>query len=162
EGRLLSSIQEAADLLIDTSQLPPHDLRNLVRNRVGADDSELSILVQSIGFKHGTPNDADLLFDVRMLPNPYWDPDLRLYNGLQQPVINFLNQQPATEEVVSDIERLISNWLPKYRDSDRSYITIAIGCTGGQHRSVYTTAEIVKRLEKQGWHVQVRHLHMIE
>lgn len=160
EKELLSSIQETADLLIDTRQLTPHELRNLVRERVAQRTEPLSLLIQSFGFKHGAPTDADLVFDVRMLPNPYWDTDLRPYNGKQQPVIDFLTAQPETEAILADIEALLLAWLPRYQQSDRNYITVAIGCTGGQHRSVFTAETLAKRLSEQQWPAKVRHLHM--
>jgi len=160
EKELLNSIQEVADLLIDTRQLTPHELRNLVRERVAQRQDELSLLIQSFGFKHGAPTDADLVFDVRMLPNPYWDTELRPYNGKQQPVIDFLDSQPQSADILKDIEQLLLAWLPRYQQSDRSYITVAIGCTGGQHRSVYTAEAIAKRLSEQHWPAKVRHLHM--
>jgi|SRR5690625_1499890 len=160
EKELLSSIQEVADLLIDTRQLTPHELRNLVRERVAQREDELSLLIQSFGFKHGAPTDADLVFDVRMLPNPYWDTELRPYNGKQQPVIDFLDSQPQSADILQDIEQLLLSWLPRYQHSDRSYITVAIGCTGGQHRSVYTAEAIAKRLSEHHWPAKVRHLHM--
>lgn len=160
EKKLLSNIQEVADLTIDTRQLTPHELRNLVRERVLQRKDDLSLLIQSFGFKHGVPTDADLIFDVRMLPNPFWDTTLRSYNGLQQPVINFLDNQPASADILNDIEQLLLAWLPRYQNSDRSYITVGIGCTGGQHRSVYTAEALAKRLGEHQWPAKVRHLHM--
>lgn len=161
EGELLRSIRTTADLVIDTSHLAPHTLRNLMRERVVKSGESLAILLQSFGFKHGVPTDADLVFDVRMLPNPYWDVSLRQYSGCDQPVIDFLQQQKDTADILADIERLLLSWLPRYEENDRSYITVAIGCTGGQHRSVFTVEAIAQRLAKQHWPAQIRHLNMM-
>jgi len=161
EGELLNNIRSTADLIIDTSHLAPHTLRNLVRERVVEHRDGLAILLQSFGFKHGAPTDADLVFDVRMLPNPYWDASLRQYSGCDQPVIDFLLEQNDTRHILDDIERLLLSWLPRYEANDRSYITIAIGCTGGQHRSVFAVETIARRLAEQNRPAQVRHLNMV-
>ena len=158
EGELLGSIQGSADLLVDTSTMDPHTLRNLIRDRVAGRSGRLSLLVESFGFKHGVPSDADLVFDVRMLPNPHWDPTLRPFNGRQKPIQAFLEKQADTAELLHDIEQLLLRWLPRYEANDRSYMTVAIGCTGGQHRSVYVAEQLAARLRAAGWEAQIRHL----
>src|SRR5699024_29790 len=162
EAELLSNIRETTDLVIDTSRLAPHTLRNKVRERVVQRTENLSIPILSFCFKHGVPSDADLVFDVRMLPTPYLDASLRPYSGCDQPVIDFLHAQKATAGILNDIEHLLLNWLPRYEENDRSYITVAIGCTGGQHRSVFAVENIAKRLHQHNWPAQVRHLNMVK
>lgn len=160
EGELLASIQTSADLLVDTSKMDPHTLRNLIRDRVAQRSGRLSLLVESFGFKNGVPPDADLVFDVRMLPNPHWDSTLRPFNGRQKPIQDFLSSQPDTPELLHDIEQLLLRWLPRYEANDRTYMTVAIGCTGGRHRSVYMVEQLAERLCKAGWDAQIRHLEL--
>lgn len=160
EGELLASIQGAADLLVDTSHLDPHSLRNLIRMRVAQREGRLSLLLESFGFKNGVPPDADLVFDARMLPNPHWDPALRPFDGRQPPIIDFLNAQPDSAQLLDDLEHWLLRWLPRYEANDRSYMTVAIGCTGGRHRSVYLVEHLAERLRKAGWPAQVRHLQL--
>jgi len=158
EARLLASIRARADLVIDTSNLDVHTLRNLIRDRVANKRETLSVLVESFAFKRGVPHDADLVFDVRVLPNPYWNPQLRQYNGKDGKVREFLFQQPESHEMLDDIFAFLVRWLPRFEKNDRSYMTIAIGCTGGQHRSVYIAEELSARLLTHGVDVQKRHL----
>lgn len=158
EGALLDPIASNADLVIDTSELTLYELRDLVKLRVaGRKTQEIALLFQSFGFKHGVPNDADFLFDVRCLPNPYWDQSLRGYTGLDDPVIKFLSEQRASAEMISDITQYLEKWIPSFQDSNRSYMTIAIGCTGGQHRSVYVCEKIGKHFAEKNNNVQIRH-----
>src|SRR5699024_11732317 len=114
-----------------------HPVCSLVRDRVVVHRDGLAILLQSFGFNHGASTDADLVFDVRMLPNPYWDASLRQYSGCDQPVIDFLLEQNDTRHILDDIERLLLSWLPCYEANERSYINVAIGCTDCQARSVF-------------------------
>lgn len=158
EGELLGSIQTHADLTIDTSRMDPHTLRNMIRDRIAQRGGRLSLLVESFGFKNGVPPDADLVFDVRMLPNPHWDATLRPYDGRQQPIRDFLDNQADTPALLHDIEQLLLRWLPRYEANDRTYMTVAIGCTGGRHRSVYMVEALAARLCKAGWDAQIRHL----
>ncbi|MCL4104191.1 UNVERIFIED_CONTAM: hypothetical protein GTU68_035053 [Idotea baltica] len=138
EGELLEQISSTATLVLDTSQMTIYDLRDAIKQRLVADDpAAMSVLIQSFGFKRGVPSDADLVFDVRMLPNPHWVSTLRLKSGRDDAVKTFLEAQPLTEELFIDICGYLDRWLPRYRDSRRTYMTIALGCTGGQHRSVY-------------------------
>jgi len=158
ESNLLDEISLKADLSIDTSNLSIYELRDLIKLRVsGRKTQELAILFQSFGFKHGVPTDADYVFDVRCLPNPYWDTSLRKYTGLDKPVIDFLSLHPEPDKMQTDIIKFLSDWVPKFRDSNRSYLTIAIGCTGGQHRSVYICEQIGQHFMKSYSNVQIRH-----
>lgn len=158
EADLLAEIRARAGLVIDTSNLDVHTLRTLIRDRVANKRERLSVLVESFAFKRGVPHDADLVFDVRVLPNPYWHAHLRQYTGRDGQVREFLFQQPESHEMLDDIFSFLMRWLPRYEQNDRTYMTVAIGCTGGQHRSVYVTEELVARLLKAGVDVQKRHL----
>lgn len=157
EGRLLDRIQENADLLIDTTGLDVHELRDLIRERVARREEGLSMLVESFAYKNGLPRDADLVFDVRVLPNPHWNPELRHLNGLDQRVIDFLNAQSASIDMLNDIVDFLLRWLPHYAANDRSYMTVAVGCTGGYHRSIYMVERLAERLLEHGYATQVRH-----
>jgi UPF0042 nucleotide-binding protein len=157
ESELLAGIREGADLLIETSELDVHSLRDLVRQRVARREEGLSLLIESFGFKNGVPQDADLMFDVRVLPNPHWNPALRDYSGRDEPVIKFLDEQADSDEMLEDIVGFLLRWLPRYAANDRSYMTVAVGCTGGRHRSVYMVERVARRLEHAGYHTQVRH-----
>jgi UPF0042 nucleotide-binding protein len=158
EREILEPIASAASLMIDTSQMTIHELRSAIRERlVGSQAGDIAILFQSFGFKRGLPSDADLVFDVRILPNPHWEKSLRLKTGRDQEVIEFLEQQPLTAELFEDLQRLISRWLPRYRDSNRSYVTIALGCTGGQHRSVYLAEKLYQHFREEYPGVNLRH-----
>lgn len=158
ERNLLEPIANIADLVIDTSNLSLHDLRDLVKTRVaGNEGTGMSILFESFGFKYGVPVDAEIVYDIRCLPNPYWKPHLRAYNGLDQPVIDFLRDQPEVLEMENDITQYLTRWLPRFAANNRSYITIAIGCTGGQHRSVYFCDRLFQHFSTLYETVQVRH-----
>jgi UPF0042 nucleotide-binding protein len=143
------------DTVIDTSELSSHALRAWVKDFVSADRGDLNITLQSFGFKHGVPLDADLVFDVRCLPNPHYEPGLAALTGKDEPVVEFLQGFPEVERMIGDIYTFVSTWLPEYRGDNRNYLTVAIGCTGGRHRSVY----IVERLHAllPPAHVLVRH-----
>jgi len=141
---------------IDTSDLHPNTLRQWVRDLVRTDRASMTLLFESFAFKQGVPLDADLVFDVRCLPNPYYDAQLRALTGLDEPVKQFLADLEPVKKMIADISRFITEWLPSYVQDNRHYLTIAIGCTGGQHRSVYvaqTLAEHFARTER----VLVRH-----
>jgi RNase adapter protein RapZ len=158
EQKLLEPIRDAADQVLDTSHLNLHELRDLVKERVvGRAESTMAILFESFGFKHGVPVNADLVFDARCLPNPHWKPELRPLTGKDQDVIDFLEEQVAVAEMYDDIERYLTRWLPRYQANNRSYITIAIGCTGGQHRSVYLSERLERYFDQSYSDVQVRH-----
>lgn len=158
ERRLLEPIADMADLTIDTSNLSLHDLRDLIKRQV-ADNSGtgMAVLFESFGFKYGVPVDAEILFDARCLPNPYWKPHLRNFTGLDKPVAEFLEQQHLVPEMLKDITAYLDKWLPHFEANNRSYITVAIGCTGGQHRSVYMIEQLYKHFASILPNVQVRH-----
>ncbi len=158
EAALLDPIRRDADLYIDTTRTTLHELRDLVRRRVGTADSEkLSLMLESFGFKHGVPSDADMVFDARILPNPYWEADLRELTGRDAPVREFLAGQDAVAEMLEALASFIERWLPEYRSDNRAYLTVAIGCTGGRHRSVYLVERLAERLDAQPEQVLVRH-----
>lgn len=158
ERTLLEPIANIANLVIDTSNLSLHELRDLVKTRVAGNEGPgMSILFESFGFKYGVPVDAEIVFDIRCLPNPYWKPHLRAYNGLDEPVIEFLRDQNEVLEMEDDIKQYLTRWLPRFAANNRSYITIGIGCTGGQHRSVYFCDRLFKHFSELYDSVQVRH-----
>ena len=158
ERTLLGPLIRAAELVIDTTATSVYDLRELIRERVGErEPHSLSILIESFGYKHGLPADADFVFDVRCLPNPYWEPNLRPLCGTDEPVRAFLGSQPAVSAMIDDICSYLESWIPHYQGFQRSYLTIAIGCTGGQHRSVYITEAVAKRLTKTFGPIKTRH-----
>jgi RNase adapter protein RapZ len=158
ERELLGPIINTADLIIDTSATSVYDLREQVRARIAPrEPGSLSILIESFGYKHGLPSDADFVFDVRCLPNPYWEPQLRPLSGKDQAVRAFLDAQPRVQEMIADIHAFLDHWIPRYQDFQRSYLTVAIGCTGGQHRSVYIAEAVAARLGTKHGKVQTRH-----
>ena len=158
EKELLSPIADIADLALDTTHMSVHELRSQIKLRVaGKAGNDIAILFESFGFKHGVPIDADYVFDVRNLPNPYWDPALRIYTGRDAGIIAFLEKEPNVVAMREDIARFVERWLPSFIDANRSYLTIAIGCTGGQHRSVYMAETLAARFKEQYENVQIRH-----
>ena len=158
EGKMLEPIAKLVDHYIDTSNLNIYDLSDKVREiLLGTVDKELVINFESFGFKYGMPTEADFMFDVRFLPNPHWEQELRPLTGLDEPVQQFLSQQPLVNKFIWQIENLIETWLPHLERNNRSYLTIAIGCTGGQHRSVYVTDQLAKLFNKGKHKVQARH-----
>ncbi len=136
ERMLLSDLRDIATV-IDTTQLRPVQLRLWVRDLVGAKRSTLTLVFESFGFKHGVPLDADFVFDLRVLPNPFYIPELRVLSGRDAPVADYLLAQPEVGEMLSQIEIFLRRWLPGFASDQRSYVTVALGCTGGQHRSVF-------------------------
>jgi len=158
EKKLLAEVANKASLHFDTSLTTPHELRRLIKDAAGGQESgNPAILIESFGFKYGPPIDADYLFDVRCLPNPYWQPELRALTGLDQPVNEYLSSQPEVAEMLADISGFFRRWLPAFTQEGRSYVTIAIGCTGGKHRSVYLAQQLADYFELQGNRVQLRH-----
>ncbi len=158
ETLLLEPISDLADLKIDTTNLNLYQLRDSLKLRLlNKPEPGTAFLIESFGFKRGMPVDADLVFDVRCLPNPYWKPDLRANSGLDQPVIDYLSAQPDVNEMYSDIHAYLHKWLPRFAASNRAYVTIAIGCTGGHHRSVYLAERLGQTLKPQLKNLQVRH-----
>ncbi len=158
ETTLLGPIIDLADLKINTTHLNLYQLRDALKLRLlNKPEPGTAFLIESFGFKRGMPVDADTVFDVRCLPNPYWKPELRDHSGLEQPVIDYLSVQPDVEEMFQDIFAYLNKWLPRFAASNRSYVTIAIGCTGGHHRSVYLTERLGQVLQQSLKNVQVRH-----
>lgn len=158
EAELLAPIRERADLVIDTTATNVHQLRELVRERLDRRaDARLSLLFVSFGFKHGIPKDADYVFDVRCLPNPHWEPRLRPLTGRDADVQRYLEAQPSVERMYTQIRDFIEDWLPSFEREGRSYLTVAVGCTGGQHRSVYLTERLAEHFQQRSDNVIVRH-----
>ncbi len=155
ERELVASLAELGHQ-IDTSNLRANALRAWVKKFVEHEHAGLLLMFESFGFKRGIPLDADLVFDVRTLPNPYYDHRLRPLTGLDRPVIDFLAAEPDVLEMIDDISSYLHKWLPRFRDDNRSYLTVGIGCTGGQHRSVYISETLGKRFAGEA-QVLVRH-----
>ena len=141
---------------IDTSNIRPNALRSMIKDFVALGSGGLTLLFESFGFKYGLPLDADLVFDVRCLPNPYYDPALRPLTGRDAPVIEFLTAQPEVLRMLDDLRRFIADWLPAYIRDNRSYLTVALGCTGGQHRSVWFAENLAAHFRDKA-RVLVRH-----
>ncbi|SOZ36853.1 RNase adapter RapZ [Cupriavidus neocaledonicus] len=155
ERALLSPLAEAAHR-IDTSNVRTNTLRSWIKELIRDDSQRLTLLFESFGFKHGVPSDADMVFDVRSLPNPYYDLALRPLTGRDTPVIDFLQAQPMVLAMAEDIRAYVEKWLPSFIADNRSYLTVAIGCTGGQHRSVYIAERLANYFRAHG-NVLVRH-----
>lgn len=162
ERELLQPVVDLADLVIDSTNLTLHQLRDLVKTRVRQSaESTMALQLMSFGFKRGVPVDADFVFDVRCLPNPYWKPELRALTGRDQGVAHFLEAQEDTKLMLDDVYQHIHKWLPKFEASNRSYMTVAIGCTGGQHRSVYIAEQLHKKLQSDYPKAQLRHRELV-
>ncbi|TLX57396.1 RNase adapter RapZ [Stutzerimonas nosocomialis] len=158
ERQLLAPITDLADLKIDTTHLNLYQLRDVLKLRLlNKPEPGTAFLIESFGFKRGMPVDADLVFDVRCLPNPYWKAELRAQSGLDQPVAEYLATQPEVEEMYQDILAYLNKWLPRFAASNRAYVTVAIGCTGGHHRSVYLAERLGRALREPLKNLQVRH-----
>ncbi len=158
EQRILGPIADLADLTIDTTLLSSQDLIELMKTRViGRGATGLSLLFRSFGFKYGVPVDADYVFDIRALPNPHWIEDLRPLTGLDAPVQTYLDGEAQVAAMYEDISRFLESWLPAFEENNRTYLTVAIGCTGGQHRSVYMAERLGAHFEKKFTSVLVRH-----
>jgi UPF0042 nucleotide-binding protein len=158
ERELLSEVLNAADLVIDTSRTSIYELADVIRERIDRrQTTALSVLIQSFGFKNGIPSDADFVFDLRCLPNPYWTLELRGLTGRDKEVSDFLDAQPAFVAMYNDILAFLQRWIPEYDDVHRGYLTVAIGCTGGQHRSVYMTEKLGNALRESHDPVLTRH-----
>ncbi|MEM0910394.1 MAG: RNase adapter RapZ [Pseudomonadota bacterium] len=158
EREILAPIAERADLKIDTDQLSVHELAELVRERVlGKKTTDLVLVFESFGFKYGLPKDSDYVFDVRFLPNPHWDHDLRPLTGLDDPVEIFLAGQPLVMKFIWQIQNLISTWLPHLERNNRNYVTFSIGCTGGKHRSVFVAQSLADAFAATRQDVQIKH-----
>lgn len=158
EREMLSAVINSADLIIDTSRTSIYELADMIKERVDRRHSEtMSVLIESFGFKHGIPADADFVFDLRCLPNPYWTVELRGLTGLNPEVSEFLNSHENFVAMHDDILKFLQRWIPEYREAHRGYLTVAIGCTGGQHRSVCMVEKVAKSLQESGEAVSMRH-----
>ena len=158
EYRYLEPLIQHANFIIDTTHLSTHTLAERLREFLrGNSDKELKIVVESFFFKYGIPLDADYVFDVRFLPNPHWDPTLRPMTGLDAPVAEFLNSHTQVNEFIYLTRNYIDTWLPMLEKNNRSYLTIAIGCTGGKHRSVYIAQQLGEYFQAKGKIVQIQH-----
>jgi UPF0042 nucleotide-binding protein len=159
ERDLLGPLASSADLRIDTSLTNLHQLRDIIRLRLaGGPPGTLSVLFLSFGFKHGVPRDADFVFDLRCLPNPHWEPHLRPLTGRDPEVIDYLACDALVAEMESSVSAFLDAWIPRFQAESRSYLTVALGCTGGQHRSVYMVEKLATRFREGGrWAVVVRH-----
>jgi len=158
EREMLEPLLDLTRLKIDTTRTTLHELREIIRARVADRDSgEMSIMLQSFGFKHGVPRNADFVFDARCLPNPHWHTDLRPHTGRDKPVADFLAADPKVRGMFSHISDFLTHWVPCFEHEGRSYLTIAVGCTGGQHRSVYLVEQLNEFFESQGRHVVCSH-----
>jgi UPF0042 nucleotide-binding protein len=157
EDELLQPIQKSAKLHLDTSTLSVHNLNERIKMHLqGTSKSDLLVVFQSFGFKYLHPEDADYVFDVRFLPNPHWEPSLQKYSGKDKPVIDYLNSHSLVQQSMNQIEVLFHSWLPHLEQNNRNYVTIAIGCTGGKHRSVFIAEQLASRF-KQKYQVQIEH-----
>lgn len=163
ETRILRPVADVADVTIDTSALTLHELRRIVKKAVSNEASDgMALMFESFGFKYGIPVDADFIFDVRSLPNPHWRADLRDHTGLERPVIEFLQQQHEVGAMFDDIAGFLHKWIPGFQNNNRSYLTVAIGCTGGRHRSVYLTERLAQFFKPLVDNVQTRHRQLIQ
>ena len=158
EREILTHINDAADLIIDTSRTSIYELADAIRERVDRRKSDsLSVLIESFGFKHCIPADADFVFDMRCLPNPYWSVELRGLTGLDDEVIGFLDADETFQAMYEDIVGFLDRWIPRFEEAHRGYLTVAIGCTGGQHRSVHMAEKLAFELRKHHEPVLTRH-----
>ncbi len=158
EDLILAPLASLADVTIDTSSLNLHELRSAVKRQlIGSESQGIAIMLTSFGFKFGVPVDSDFLFDVRCLPNPYWDTALRKKSGLEPEVQAFLNEKAEVLSMAEDITLFAEKWIPEFEQNNRSYLNISIGCTGGMHRSVYLAEKIAQRLKTKYNNVQTRH-----
>ncbi|MGO8829770.1 MAG: RNase adapter RapZ [Steroidobacteraceae bacterium] len=158
ERKLLEPITIAADLVIDTSAMGVHALRERIRERIDRKrDGRLALMFESFGYKHGIPGDADFVFDVRSLPNPFWEPQLRNLTGCDPAVIEFLAGQRSVRSMIAAITEFLSARIAEFSAANRSYLTIAVGCTGGQHRSVYIAEQLAEHFRQTYPQVLTRH-----
>ncbi len=157
ERRLLEPITMAADWIVDTSAMGVHDLRDRIRERIDPQQGRLSLLFVSFGYKYGIPGDADFVFDVRSLPNPYWDQALRPLSGRDAAVEEFLGRQPGVGRMIDALGAFLDERIAEFTQVNRSYLTVAVGCTGGQHRSVYVVERLAARFRAAHPRVLTRH-----
>ena len=163
EGGILEPLSSIADRRIDTSNMTLHQLRDLISKQIAPNATGMTaIMFQSFAFKHGVPADADFVFDVRCLPNPHWVPELRKLTGNDKAVIEFMESQTEVAAMFADLNGFLSRWIPAFLASNRSYLTIAIGCTGGQHRSVYMSNQLGEQFRHLGLSLQIQHRELAE
>jgi UPF0042 nucleotide-binding protein len=155
ERELLGTLRDRS-VVIDTSDLKSAQLQSYIKQVIEAPEGQMTLMFQSFGFKHRMPTDSDYVFDVRMLPNPHYDPELRPLTGMDLPVADYLRSMPEVQQMQQDIQQFLERWLPLLAQDHRSYVTIGIGCTGGQHRSVYLVEALAKHFESQ-WPTVKRH-----
>lgn len=161
ERARLALLRTQADLTLDTSDLTPHALRAEIAERFGPPDQKrMTLSVQSFGFKNGAPRDADLMFDARFLNNPYWKPELRILSGREEAVAAYIAADPNAAAFIARLTEMLKFLLPLYEKEGKSYLTVAIGCTGGQHRSVYVAEAMARNLREAGWSPKLRHRDM--
>ncbi|MFA5940554.1 MAG: RNase adapter RapZ [Sinimarinibacterium sp.] len=158
EQDLLAPIASVADATIDTTSKNLHELREEIQGQIpGGGSGTLTVQLESFGFRNGLPDDADFVFDVRCLPNPHWEPTLRRLTGRDPACRAWLERYPNVERMVRDLNGFLTHWLPEYRRQDRAYLTVAVGCTGGQHRSVYVVERLAEMLRERYESLSVRH-----
>lgn len=158
ERELLGPLADEADVVLDSSRTSVHELRELVRARIHREERQgLSLMFQSFGFRHGIPGDSDFVFDARGLPNPYWEPSLKTLTGRDPAVARYLEKHEIVQKFLKDTTGFLKYWIPKFESSNRRYLTISIGCTGGYHRSVYIVERLTEHFREQGREVLARH-----
>lgn len=157
ENALLTGLRERADWVIDTSETNIHQLRRQVWKCIDAEDDSMTVVLESFAFKRGVPQDVDFIFDARILPNPHWVESLRNFTGQDEPVRQWLEQDEAVGRMISDVLGFLKTWLPEFRHSQRTYVTVGIGCTGGHHRSVYLVDRLAEGLGDQFGSVLIHH-----
>ena len=158
ETSVLTNINDLSDLKIDTTSLNGNKLAQVIKTHVGEKrDTKISLIFRSFGFKYGIPADADMVFDIRCLPNPYWIEELREMTGLEKAVVDYLEKNKSAKVMYEDINSYLMKWVPKFEEDNRAYLTVAIGCTGGRHRSVYFAQRLGKQFDNLYSNVLIRH-----
>lgn len=157
EQEMLDPLKKRADWVMNTSQTNIHQLRQQIWKWAGRRGDAMTLVLQSFAFKLGIPQDADFIFDARCLPNPHWEEDLRSKTGQDKEIHEWLENEPAAREMTTDIRTFLENWLPRFQDAQRSYVTVAIGCTGGRHRSVYLVEQLRHALADSSPQVLIHH-----
>lgn len=162
EKQILAGLENRADWVIDTSETNIHQLRQQVWKCAGSSADSMTIVLESFAFKRGVPQDVDFIFDARILPNPHWEEELRSFTGKDEPVRKWLEKDDAVKRMISDVLGFLKTWLPAFQNSQRSYVTVGIGCTGGQHRSVYLVERLASELSEQFSDILVHHREMTQ
>ncbi len=163
EKKRLAPVVKHAELVIDTTTKTPHELcESIIRRVIAEKQTQLSLQFKSFGFKKGSPTDADFVFDARCLPNPYWEEKLRAFNGKDQEIISYLEPLPYVQEYYWQLRTFLQTWIPRFEEGNRNYLTVAIGCTGGQHRSVYMVEKLAEYFATLYQDIQIRHRELKE